>query len=90
MIIPPEELKVGDVFEEPISEEEHHGLVKKESREEFEVLQLQHQGPKIAIYTFALTRRKSDGRIVEVHLVPWVRLSVKRTTAESPTDATKT
>lgn len=75
--IRPKDLQVGDVFEEPESEEEHHGR-RKAVREVYEVLELQYRGREPALMTIAFTIRRSDSEIIEVRMVPWVWLKVKR------------
>jgi 3-methyladenine DNA glycosylase Mpg len=81
--IRPKDLQVGDVFEEPESEEEFHGQ-RKAIREQYEVLELQYRGRGPGLMTIALTIRRSDNNITEVHMVPWVWLTVKRL---SPSEA---
>lgn len=69
----PKDLEVGDVFEQPESEEEFHGAVAAPAvREKYQILEIQRD----EIMTYLLTRRLSDQKIVEVRMVPWVLVSV--------------
>jgi hypothetical protein len=69
----PNELIEGDIFQDPESEEEHHGLVPTpEVREKYWIFEIQPYGMSTAV----LARRERDGVFKEVIISPWVSILV--------------
>lgn len=69
----PEQVEIGEVFEQPASEEEMHGLVERPAHPpRYRVIDKQQKG----LMTHFLTDRLSDNRRMEVIMVPWVKVRI--------------